>query len=112
MGAFTIDFDDELTPQETEYIGGAIKGLVDRLLDARKLAPHVIRHTPKAISAKDGGGTRDAVTDCPDCTRGLSSGMYNGIPVRFCARIDRPPYPEGLKPTPHDIIACGGNRAT
>lgn len=106
MGTFTIDFEDELTPEEAEHVGGALKGLVERLLDARKLAPHVVPHDV----IKDKHGTRDAVTDCPDCTRGLAGGNLGGVPVRFCIRVNRPPFPEGLKPTPNDIIACGGSR--
>lgn len=110
MGTFTIDFDDDLTPEEAEHIGGVLRGTLDRLLTARTLKPHVVPHTPVAIAAKDGGGKRDTITDCPDCTRGLTSGVYadTNIPVRYCPRLDRPPYPLGLKPTPGDVIACGG----
>lgn len=122
MASFTIEMDEELTTDEAAYIGGALKGLTDRLLDARKLEPHLVSHEPEKTADTDQFGkpvlrdgkpvytTRDTITDCPDCTRGLTGGNYQGVPVRFCPRLDRPPFPFDLKPTPNDIIACGGSR--
>lgn len=88
-----------------------------QILAARTFAPHVVGHDVeetddvdedgKAVKDEAGKTTktkRDAVTACPDCTRGLvarGDALVCYDLVRYGIDVS------GLTVTHHDVIACG-----
>lgn len=119
MDELTFPRPDDLSDDEWSALVGEVEAYADlrhrQVVEARTFAPHVVAHEPiefddpdpanLALPAKDRRKTkRDAVTECPDCTRGLVAD--GNLLVCIDLRRNRAAYAD-LTGTFHDIIACG-----
>jgi hypothetical protein len=129
--ALELELPDTLAPADLARVTAAAMAAVDleliRIEAERDRAVHVrlVSHTPEKIPDEK-GGTRDVLTACPDCTRGLLGWeVTHGrtvVPVRICSTLLAPQFDErtltwrqaallpdklAAKATAHDVFACG-----